>query len=139
MSRVSINETGVVINIAAEAYFASGSSDLSPEFLPVIELVAKAISSISNEIRIEGYTDELAVVKSDNEIELGSQQYFSNWELSAQRALTVLHYLEDFGIAPERLSATGHGSTHNLENNESPEARSYNRRVDITIVMDSDD
>ena len=76
--------------------------------------------------RIEGHTDNTPVS--------ASSAYPSNWELSAARAMNVLHYLADFGVDENRFSIAGYADTRPMHSNDTPEGRAYNRRVDIIIL-----
>jgi chemotaxis protein MotB len=58
----------------------------------------------------------------------------SNWELSAVRASSVVRLFIDAGVAPERLTAVGHGSNISVASNLTPEGRARNRRVAVTIL-----
>jgi chemotaxis protein MotB len=58
----------------------------------------------------------------------------SNWELSAARATTVVRFLQDTGIPPERLVATGRAEYAPVAPNDNPEGRQKNRRIEITLI-----
>ncbi|MEX2148571.1 MAG: OmpA family protein [Steroidobacteraceae bacterium] len=58
----------------------------------------------------------------------------SNWELSAARSTTVVRFLQEAGIAPERLIATGRAEYAPVAPNDSPEGRQKNRRIEITLI-----
>ena len=76
--------------------------------------------------RIEGHTDNTPVA--------ADSKFISNWELSAGRAMNVLHYLADFGVDENKFSVAGYADTRPKFSNDSPETRAYNRRVDIIIL-----
>jgi len=87
---------------------------------------------IPNLIRVEGHTDNL-------QIPFGSdlfQKFKDNWELSGERALSVLRYLTDLGLDPSRISYAGYAETRPIESNDTPEGRAYNRRVEIIILRE---
>ena len=75
--------------------------------------------------RIEGHTDSIVPDPA---------LWPSNWELSAARAVNVLHYLADFGADERRFSVAGYGNTQPQFAEDMPERRAYNRRVDIIIL-----
>ena len=59
----------------------------------------------------------------------------SNWELSAARALSVVHYfIDEHGVQPTRLSGTGYGEYHPVDENDTKEGRQKNRRVEIVVL-----
>ena len=77
-------------------------------------------------VGIEGHTDNVPITRSG---------WKSNWELSAARSMSVLHYLIDNqGLEPNRLSATGYGEFHPVDSNDTKEGRQKNRRVEIVIL-----
>ena len=75
--------------------------------------------------RIEGHTDSSS---------FSSDLYASNWELSAARAVNVLHYLADYGCDENRFVIAGYADTRPKFSNDTEEGRAYNRRVDIIIL-----
>ena len=75
-------------------------------------------------IRIEGHTDNVPVAGG---------QYRSNWELSAARAVSVVHLLVNAGVPPERMSAVGYGEFHPALPNTTPDGRNANRRVVLSV------
>ena len=64
-------------------------------------------------------------------------KWTSNWELSAARAINVLHNLTDFGVQEDKFSIAGYADTRPVYSNETAEGRAYNRRVDIIILDDA--
>jgi chemotaxis protein MotB len=83
------------------------------------------LAPLSNDIAVEGNANNLAI---------SSAIYPSNWELSGARASSVVRYLiSDDGITPNRLSATGFGSSRPLYPASDPRSVSYNRRVDLVV------
>ncbi len=75
-------------------------------------------------IAIRGHTDDLSIE---------TDQFPSNWELSAVRATTVLRYFIQQGLDPERMSATGYADFIPLVPNDTPENRATNRRVEFVL------
>lgn len=125
--RLSMQEKGLVVTFVAEVLFDSGKAKLKDETVPILAKVARILYEEvpNNPVSIEGHTDNQPIKYSSWE---------SNWELSAQRALSVLHYLEESGINAHRLSATGYGEYNPVASNDSDEGRQLNRRVEIVIV-----
>jgi chemotaxis protein MotB len=119
---ISRTEHGLAIRLDQEALFDSGKSELHPEALPILDGIVETLVSFPNAVRIEGHTDNLPI---------HSELFPSNWELSAARATAVLRRLQAGGIDPRRLSATGLGEWRPVANNDSPENRQRNRRVEI--------
>ncbi len=128
--RVTIDERGLVITLAADAFFRKGSADINIEdtrsmLLRIAELL-RAPELANRKIRIEGHTDRTPT-DSDG-------PWPTNWELSVARALNVLHYLVDFGVPENKFQASGFGDTVPLDPRDVEEAYAYNRRVDIIIL-----
>ncbi|MBU2102953.1 MAG: OmpA family protein [Candidatus Omnitrophota bacterium] len=125
--KLSMQEKGLVITFVAEVLFDSGKAELKKDSLPILEKVATILREEvpENNIGIEGHTDNQPIKHSN---------WKSNWELSAHRALSVLHYLEDQGVASERLSAIGYGSQRSVASNDSKEGKQLNRRVEVVII-----
>jgi len=128
--RVTMAEKGLVITFVAEVLFDSGKAKLRGESLPILDKVITILQEAvpDNRIGIEGHTDSEPIKHS---------RWKSNWELSSQRALSVLHYLEKRAIASKRLSAVGYGEHQAIASNDLAEGRQINRRVEIVIVPKS--
>ena len=128
--RLEMAEKGLVITFVAEVLFGSGKAELRKESFPILDKVIRILKSEvpGNDIGIEGHTDNEPIKFS---------RWKTNWELSAQRALSVLYYLEKEGINPLRLSAIGYGEYKSVAANDTPEGRQTNRRVEIVILPKS--
>ncbi|WP_423189152.1 OmpA family protein [Alkalibacterium sp. f15] len=123
---LSRDQEGVYIDIQEAILFDSGSATLKMIGRETIGSLAGLFELFDNEIIVEGYTDN---------IPMSSRRFPSNWELSIERAVSVLRYLsESHGVEPDRLSARGYGEHRPVVPNDSPENRSQNRRVNIIIV-----
>jgi len=125
--KLTMVEKGLVITFVAEVLFDSGKAKLRSDSLPILDKVVKILKETvpGNRVGIEGHTDNEPIKHSAWE---------SNWELSAQRALGVLHYLEEVGITSERLAAIGYGEHQAIASNDTDEGRQINRRVEIVIL-----
>ena len=107
--------------------FDSGKAELKKEAFPVLDKVAGILKKEvpDKNIGIGGHTDNVPIQYSN---------WKSNWELSAARATNVLHYLEEKGVSPRRLSATGYGEYRSVTSNKTSVERAENRRVEIIIL-----
>ncbi len=125
--RLEMAEKGLVITFVAEVLFNSGKAKLRDESLPILDKVINILKdkAPSNSIGIEGHTDNEPIKYS---------RWKTNWELSAQRALSVLYYFEQSGIDSKRLSALGYGEYQPVASNDTSEGRQTNRRVEIVIL-----
>ena len=119
----------LTVDVAQELFFDSGRATLKETGKEVLQKVADAMKSYEDKaIRVVGHTDNVPITG-------GLQKVFaSNWELSAARATTVVRFLQDAGIEPERLIATGRAEYAPVAPNDSPEGRQKNRRIEITLI-----
>jgi chemotaxis protein MotB len=130
--RVTHDERGLVITLAADAFFNPASARINIEQTRDI-LLRLGTFMASDELagrkfRIEGHTDAVDVDPAG--------PWESNWELSAARSINILHYLSDIGIDEKRFQVAGFADTVPIANNNTPEGRAYNRRVDVIILDD---
>ncbi|MDP2654848.1 MAG: flagellar motor protein MotB [Candidatus Omnitrophota bacterium] len=126
--KVEMQDRGLVITFVAEVLFDSGKDKLRSEAKEKLDKVAPVLNTTVRDLNvgIEGHTDNQPIKHSG---------WKSNWELSAARALSVLHYIEDnHGTDPARLSAIGYGEHRPVTSNDAREGRQQNRRVEIVIL-----
>ncbi len=127
---ITSDERGLVISLLSDNFFEEGSAELNinetRETLLRLADFFKSPEVKDRRFRIEGHTDNTPV-SSDS-------QFPSNWELSASRAVNVLHYLADYGVSENKFSVAGYADTRPKFSNDTPEGRAYNRRVDIIIL-----
>ncbi len=125
---VQMLDKGLVITFVSEVLFDSGKSELLATSTGKLSKVASVLKTTVSDLNvgIEGHTDNVPIKHSG---------WKSNWELSAARALSVLHYLEDQeNIHPKRLSATGYGEFQPVSSNITKGGKQKNRRVEIVIL-----
>ena len=121
-------EKGVVfINISDKMLFSSGSYTISKNAKSVLEKVAKVIINKPDfEFMVEGHTDDVRIKKDCIR---------DNWDLSVMRATEIVRVLQnDFGIAPERMTAAGRSYYVPLATNTTAEGRAQNRRTRIVVL-----
>jgi chemotaxis protein MotB len=124
--QMSLQPRGLVVSLSQAAFFPSGEDRIEPATYPSIGKVASAIRKLPNPVRLEGHTDSVPIHNS---------RFRSNWELSAARAVAMLELLtRRFSIPPERCAIAGYADNAPVDNNDSEEGRSRNRRVDIVIL-----
>jgi chemotaxis protein MotB len=131
--KITHDERGVVISFASDVFFAPASAALNMEASRSILLNLVALLS-SDEVagrkfRIEGHSDSTAIDPAG--------PWVSNWQLSTERALSVLYYLSSMGVSENRMSVAGFGSTMPITSDTSPQGMANNRRVDIVIIDDA--
>ncbi len=124
---LDLEDGRLIIRIRERGSFPSGSADLEPLFVPVVERIGAILERLDGDIAITGHTDA---------VPLRSRRYGSNWGLSAARAVSVAHELLAASAIPaDRVSVVGRSDTRPLADNESPAGRARNRRVEIAIDM----
>jgi chemotaxis protein MotB len=105
------------------------SASLRADGVRVLNAIAPELAAVPNQIRIEGHTNSIPVTPGG--------PYPSNWELSTDRATTVVRYLITQGMPAGKLSATGYADTQPLVPNTDPTAVTVNRRVDIVVLSNA--
>lgn len=129
--QIKVDGRGVAISISAGFIFDEGSTEIRPELLPVIGIIADVLKSNTRLIAIEGHTDNRPVA---------GNVFYSNWELSALRATSMARTLsQQFGIDPKRLMPAGRAQYRPVANNDTEAGRAQNRRVEIIMLNASDE
>jgi chemotaxis protein MotB len=131
--RIQEDERGLVISLAADAYFRSASAEINmDQARDVLARLSDLLTSpemAGKKFRIEGHTDSSPTDPAG--------PWRSNWELSVARSVNVLHRLAEYGVSENQFQVAGFGATVPLVREDgAPEARAYNRRVDIIILSD---
>ncbi|EJK2115545.1 flagellar motor protein MotB [Vibrio navarrensis] len=117
----------IVIRMREKGAFPEGSAFLQPKFRPLVRQIAELVKDVPGIVRISGHTDSLP---------LDSELYRSNWDLSAQRAVSVAQEMEKVrGFSHQRLRVRGMADTEPLVANDTDENRAKNRRVEISIMQ----
>lgn len=125
-ARVAATERGFVISLAEAGFFAPGEAVVSQEARLMLEDLADTLKQTEMIIRVEGHTDARPIATA---------RYPSNWELSSGRASAVLAELVAHGVPPSRLSIAGYASEKPIADNDTPEGRAMNRRVDLVVLQ----
>ncbi len=131
--QVSSDEKGVVIDLDANAFFQPASAELVPAAIPVLTKLSETLASPNYElynIAVEGHTDDGRI---------STDKFPSNWELSSQRASSVVRLFERNAVERSRLQARGYADTRpkvpnrDLQGEPIPENRATNRRVVLRL------
>jgi chemotaxis protein MotB len=126
--KVKIADGRMVVELATDVLFASGSARLSDEGKAAVIEVSGVLASIPNRaFQVEGHTDNVPI---------STAQYRSNWDLASARAITVLKAMAEAGMPENRISAASYGESKPARANDSPEGKSANRRIEIVVVPD---
>lgn len=116
------------IGISGSVLFAFNSDRLQPEGRQLLRSLAEPLRAYL------GARDELLMVSgfTDDRQVLGANRRFTdNWELSAQRALTVTRVLIEEGVPASQVFAAAFGAQQPVASNEEAQGRALNRRVEI--------
>ena len=120
------DERGIVIRVLDKAFFDEGKAELKDGAKNALDRIVPIIKNVENHIRIEGHTDNVPI---------STNEFKSNWELSVRSATEVVRYfVEKKGLPPERISATGYAEYRPIANNNSPQHRAMNRRIEIIVA-----
>ena len=122
-----MQEKGLVVTVLDRVLFDPGRADLRESAFQTLDKVSVILKEqVPDQIvYIEGHTDNQPIRYSG---------WRSNWELSISRAMEVLHYFTgQDGLDPRRFAVTGYGEFHPLVENDTPEGRMKNRRVEIVV------
>lgn len=122
---VSQTGRGVELEINASALFNVGEAALQAEARQTLAAVAKQLAAEEFAIEVEGHTDNQPI---------STAQFPSNWELSSARASSVVRLFIEQGIVAKRLTAKGAADNRPVLSNDTPEGRTRNRRVTITVL-----
>ena len=115
---------GLVVSLREAGFFASGSAEVRPESLEVLNAVAAALPH--GPMRVEGHTDNVPIHNA---------QFATNWELSTARAASITRLLIASNNAdPHQISAAGYAEFKPKASNETEAGRTANRRVDIVLL-----
>jgi flagellar motor protein MotB len=119
------------IGIRGSVLFALNSDQLQPEGHEVLKSLAAPLSdylkSRDEILMVSGFTD-------DRQVRDGNQQFADNWELSAERALTVTRALIADGLPASSIFAAAFGAEQPVSSNADDEGRARNRRVEISPI-----
>jgi chemotaxis protein MotB len=126
---VNVEKGVVFISISDKLLFNSGSYMVTSRAKEVLGKVARVINDKTDlEFMVEGHTDDIPVKKDSDILE-------DNWDLSVKRATAVVRVLQnDFLVDPARMTAAGRSSYVPIEDNDSVEGRSKNRRTRIVVL-----
>ena len=122
---INYDQRQVIIRFSDNATFLSGDATIKKKMLPIIERIVGVLRHCRGDVVVAGYTDDRPIASS---------RYRSNWDLSAARAVSVVHELVlNRDVPADRVMAAGRAETNPLVPNNSPENRAVNRRVEIAI------
>ena len=122
------NAGTITVTLQNTILFASGKASLKNATSSELDHILSVLKSkyAGKEIDVVGHTDTDPIRKSE---------WKDNWELSAQRALSVTRYLVDHGVSDDLVRASGCGPARPVSSNSSRAGKAKNRRVEIVVHM----
>ncbi len=132
-ANVTIDDKGVLLEFTNFPLYDSGSADIQPQALPLLNDVAKVVSNNLQGyyiVEIEGHTDDVPI---------HNEKYDSNWELSSNRATNIVKYFQEQGLDPMQMKASGYADSRPKVTDETipvEERRTQNRRILIRVRRD---
>lgn len=124
---LKLGDDNILVRLPSDYSFLPGSAQIRPQMLPALDAIARTTAFGAAPIVISGHTDGDPI---------STQRFRSNWDLSAARAISVLHYFVGTGlIDPNRLSAIGYAETKPMADEDTAKGKALNRRVEIRIAQ----
>lgn len=118
----------------SEVLFAQGQAEIAVEGRDQLAKLAVALADIATKIpedinwvlQVDGHTDDIPI---------RAGRYADNWDLSTERALSVVRFLNQQGLPANRLAAAGYGEFQPLDAADNDDARRKNRRIELKITQ----
>lgn len=126
--QLDIEPNRSILRLPGDRLFEPGSAALQAEVVPLLERVGAALAVEDGTVVVGGFTDSQPI---------RTQQFPSNWHLSQARADAVVTLLARH-LPRERLRGRGLGDTQPLADNRTAEGRARNRRIDITLLRQTE-
>jgi chemotaxis protein MotB len=127
---IYLGREGLVVSLREVGFFDTGSAHIRPEAQHAFGRIVSILRQGNYHLRIEGHTDNIPIHNA---------QFSSNWELSTARATEVVRVMMmQYDFPPENLAAAGYGEFHPVAQNNTPEGRQINRRVDVVVLGRAD-
>ncbi len=131
--REDIRIVGDRFVLQSELLFETASAELEEGGRESIARIATTLSELAESIpedidwvlQVEGHTDRRPI---------DTEEFPSNWELSTARANSIVHFLVERGIPPQRLAAAGFAEFQPVDDRNTPEAWRRNRRIELKLT-----
>jgi chemotaxis protein MotB len=104
----------------------SGEEQLQKLAVTLADIATKIPDDINWVLQVEGHTDDIPI---------RAGRFADNWDLSTERALSVVRFLASQGVPANRLAATGYGEFQPLDPGDTDDARRRNRRIELKITQ----
>lgn len=127
---VKVRKGRMIVTLSSDILFAVGATELTPEGKTAIEELAATLKDIPDRnFLVVGHSDSTPIKK----------KFASNWELSSQRAIEVVKLMIASGVPPTMISASGNAEFDPIAENDTPENKTLNRRVEIVFMPKIDE
>ena len=134
-NRSEVRVVGDRFIFQSEVIFATGQANVSAAGKEQLAVIASALREIEKSIpenipwvlQIEGHTDSDPIANSSI--------YRDNWDLSTERALSVVRFLRSEGISANRLAAAGYGEFQPIDSGNSAASKQRNRRIELKLTQ----
>jgi chemotaxis protein MotB len=129
--KIRIVRGRMVVEMSSNILFPSGKAELLDEGEAALSELSSILATINDrDFQVTGHTDNVPI---------NSPRFKSNWELSTARAVTVVKFLQEKGVDPKRLSASGYAEYQPAASNDSEVGRQQNRRIEIVLMPNLDE
>jgi chemotaxis protein MotB len=127
---VKVRKGRMIVTLSSDILFAVGATELTPEGKAAIEELAGTLKEIPDRnFLVVGHSDSTPIKK----------KFASNWELSSQRAIEVVKLMVASGVPPTMIAASGNAEFDPIAENDTPENKTLNRRVEIVFMPKIDE
>ncbi|MDK2779536.1 MAG: OmpA family protein [Pseudomonadota bacterium] len=123
--RIEGDKDWLTVSLNADFLFARGETRIRDEALPLLQAIARELQPYPFPINVQGHADDTPA------------KGLTNWEISSLRAASVVQNLALYGVAPQRMAATGLSYYHPLDKGDSEAAKALNRRVVIYMTQEN--
>ncbi|HHO59276.1 MAG TPA: hypothetical protein ENJ64_03460 [Thiotrichales bacterium] len=125
---LEVKDQKIILRIREKGSFPSGSAKIIKPFKQIADKIADVFKGFEGEIIVSGHTDNLPI---------HTKRFRSNWELSASRAVSVIHELKKQPkLKNKHFQIEAYAETQPLESNKTWKGRAKNRRVEIKLAYD---
>ncbi len=129
--KIRIVRGRMVVEMSSNILFPSGKAKLHEEGEEALGELAGILQTIRDrDFQVAGHTDNVPI---------RTGRFKSNWELATARAVTVVKFLQEGGVDPVHLSASGYAEYQPAATNETEEGKAQNRRIEIVLMPNLDE
>ena len=123
---VNIRKGRMIVSLSSDILFPSGKTTLTDEGKSALSELSETLKTLEDRsFLVVGHSDSTPIKTS---------RFPSNWELSSQRAIEVARLMIENGVKPEMLTAAGQDEFDAIADNDTPENKAKNRRVEIIFL-----